>query len=428
MCSRPITHLGKTFACRSCDDCIAARRSGWIARAMAEKSIWPFTLCIALTYNDDTQANRDGASLFQYADVVAFLKRVRQAFYRVDPSARLKFICAGEQGDRNGRCHWHLILYSDLDLTTIGVFSLPSGPVSNRADLISSHGVNGQIKRLHWSLWFRDGAPMGFVTLQEPDQGGMHYVLSYCLKDQFTQSKSYGTSRSSSVENFATGLFRMSKQPPIGHVWLMRKLEELSRSGSVLVSLNLKVPDMTGYWYPSGTSRINLLWGLQAINQRSRWYLGRNAPQWSTLFASVAGNPADIDILEPKYGKETFEEFAAKLHAKQAERVEGWRHTELRRSCGGSLPCDTCLATFTDEFRQSIGVVCSGTDANFNQTFETFDGFPVEHTRHPAGEISRSGSVNIHCRKLRSEDRADILSAFDGKLFAIRSPDVQITS
>ena len=429
MCTRPITLDGNTFACRSCDACIASRRSGWIARAMAEKSIWPYTLCLALTYGEDTQASRDAASLFNYADVSAFLKRLRQAMFRIDPTSRLKFICAGEQGDRNGRVHWHLILYSDLDLTSVGSFSRLSGPVTDRSKMLSTHGVGGKKVRLHWTLWAKDESPIGFVTLQEPDQGGMSYVLSYCLKDQFTQSKSFGTARSGKVENFATGLFRMSKRPPVGHVWLMRKMEALDASGSVLPSLNLKVPEMSGYWYPSGISRATLLWGFQAINQRSRWYLGRNSPQWSSLLSSLADNPVDLDILEPKHDKETFEEFAAKLHAKQAERVEGWRHAEIRSTCGGHLPCDTCLATFTEGFRRSIGVLCSGSDAYGNETFETVDGFPVEEIRNSSGDFSRSGAVNIHCRKFnRAEDRADIQAAFDGKLFAVRSSHVQVTS
>ena len=85
MCSEPINYVDKetgeavTFACRVCNECIAARRSGWIDRGMAERACHTHSLCVTLTYNTETEENRDARRMFQYADVMAFLKRLRRA-------------------------------------------------------------------------------------------------------------------------------------------------------------------------------------------------------------------------------------------------------------------------------------------------------------------------------------------------------------
>lgn len=346
MCTRPITKDGKTFACRTCDECIATRRAGWIARAMAEKAMWPHTLCVALTYNNDTQENRDAAAMFNYGDVRAFLKRLLRASTYKKPGTRVRFICAGEQGDRYGRCHWHLILYSDLDLTQLGTVQLRGETITDRNDMFT---VGKQKRRLDWSLWGK-----GFVTFQEPDQGGMAYVLSYCLKDQFTQQKSEGTMREAKSENFATGLFRMSKRPSIGESWLMRKLEGLEATGSVLPSLQIKVPDMSGYWHPNGTFREKALWGLVALNQRAVWATGANAPQWAALLASCKDNPADLEILNVAQEEPDDETLDARIARTQREAAGDAILRETVRKCGAKLPCPQCLYALATKDRKSL--------------------------------------------------------------------------
>lgn len=356
MCTRPITQNGKTFACRTCDECIAVRRHGWVARAMAEKTQWKHTLCLALTYSDETQESRDGARMFAYADVRDFLSRMRRACRYLDPAARLKFLCAGEQGGRNGRCHWHMIIYSDLDLTGLGTVRGRYGKLTDRAAMMT---VGKRKRRLNWTLW-----PFGFVTFQEPDEGGMHYVLSYCLKDQFTEEKARGSMREAKAENFATGLFRMSKRPPIGENWVMRKLEALDATHSVLPNTKLRVPGFSGYYFPSGRFRETLLWGLVALNQRAVWATGANAPQWAALLASCSDSESDMEILngettapelDPEHDDYASDNFRSSSRARQ-EAGERERR-EFARRCGSSLPCRDCLDELSDHTLAGLGVV-----------------------------------------------------------------------
>jgi hypothetical protein len=262
---------------------------------MAEKAENSHAACVTLTYADNTQHRRDGAAMFCYADVRQFLSALRAAARREANRAKwnfvpsIRFLCAGEQGERNGRCHWHMILYTNFDLSRLGKFRLRGKLVSHRRDMITE---GKRKRRLNWTLW-----PHGFMTLQEPDQGAMSYVLSYCLKDQFTHESSRGTMREAKAENFATGLFRMSKRPAIGESWLMRKLEGLDASGSVLPNLQLSIPDFAGYWHPNGLFREKLLWGLVALNQRALWSTGAPAPQWASLLSSCAESASDMEIL-----------------------------------------------------------------------------------------------------------------------------------
>lgn len=361
MCSDPQEMLDKEtgdvniVACRRCDQCIAVRRHGWVARAMAEKAMWNHTLCVALTYNDETQENRDAAAMFVYADVRAFLNRLRSACRdeakRLEwegPLPRIKFLAAGEQGSRNGRCHWHLIIYSDMDLRLIGEVSGKFGRVADPAKMMT---VGKRKRRLHWDLWGK-----GFVTFQEPDQGGMNYVLSYCLKDQFTEEKADGTARHAKAENFATGLFRMSKRPAIGESWIIQKMESLLAVNSVLPSLQIKIPAMRGYWYPGGSARKRVLWHIRAVATLVRWRTGKQAPQWSGLINGLQDNLSDMEIL---LGQETEEyqalpEVGEDLRTREVERQA--RDELTRRKCGGQYPCEECCHKYSDEQLAALGI------------------------------------------------------------------------
>jgi len=342
MCSRPIERDGNTFACRTCDECISTRRYNWVARAMMEKALHPHCLVLALTYDDTTEHNRDAARMFQYLDVRLFLARLREAIKAAEQPQGVRFLVAGEQGSRNGRCHWHMILYSQADLTQIGEIT---GLQNNKRVVITDRKemmtFGKHKRRLNWHMW-----PHGYVTFQEPDVGGMHYVLSYCLKDQFTVEKSKGTMRQAKAENFATGLFRMSKRPAIGEQFVFNKFADLDKKGAVLPALSFKVPGFYGTYIPSGSFRQKALWALVALNQRAIYTTGRDAPQWSSLLSSCQDNQSDLEILTnvKAQEEETPFEFASRiiLASKEVDRQRSIG--QAHRKCGRKYPCQDCLA------------------------------------------------------------------------------------
>ncbi|WP_124087904.1 rolling circle replication-associated protein [Pseudogemmobacter humi] len=330
---------------------------------MAEKACHQHSMWVDLTYSDDTQSSRDAAALFAYCDVMAFMKRLRKR--ATDDWKRLKksgvtplpdrpyvrFLCAGEQGDENGRCHWHLIIFSNFDLTEVGAFlGIRQGEkvqITDRRQMIST--FRGSNIRLDWDLWSVDGHPIGYVCLHDVDQGGVSYVVSYVLKDQFTGEKSKDTMRESKSENFATGLFRMSKRPGIGHEFLLRKMEVLEASGSVLPSLNIKIPGFKGYWHPHGQWRNRLLWWLRALNTRRLWATGRDAPQWSTLLASCADNPSDMETLNgeiiPPEENPANDDYESPISAARKRAREAAALAAAKAARAGNQPCccESCL-------------------------------------------------------------------------------------
>ena len=311
------------------------------------------------------------------------------------PSESVRFIVAGEQGDRNGRCHWHIVLFSDVDLTMIRpikrIINGVKRPVKDKADIIS---VGNKKIRCDWDLW-----PHGYVAFQEPNEGGMHYVLSYCLKDQFTEEKSHETKRQAKVENFATGLFRMSKRPAIGATWLWAKLQTLEQKGACLPSLNLKVPGFKGYYQPSGSFRQALLWSLVALNKRHVWATGKNLPQWPSLLSSVQDNQTDSEVLLGSQTEQAddVEQLDAQLAKRQRETAGFQARRDFARACGNVLPCEACLSQIPVDLLAPLGVERY---QEFGAIFHrAAPGFAPVHER----QRENVGQSNPFCRKRGSK-------------------------
>jgi hypothetical protein len=395
MCSRPpTTDDGKQFACRSCNECIATRRHGWVGRAMAEKATSEHMLAFTLTYDDDTPENRDSAAMFNYFDVRLWLARVRDAIKRAEKPGSVRFIVAGEQGERNGRCHWHVILYSYTDLLQLGSYSRFGKPVTGAQNMLT---VGSKKVRLHWDLWGR-----GFVTVQAGDEASAHYCLSYALKDQFSNEKSRETMREAHGENFATGLFRPSKRPPIGAVWLWSKLDRLQAMGAVLPSIQLSIPGFAGYYVPQGSYRTELLWGLRGINDWCRMTTGVDAPQWSSLLQSLAENPPDLEILsdvkEEHSTQDGFDTDEARFAFRSREAAANKRRGEIVRRCGGQLACSDCLHLLDFESLKACGVEIYDLDGQ--DALRSAPGYdPV-----PDRQQARGKGCNPYCRSRGSRE------------------------
>jgi hypothetical protein len=307
MCSRPRDFVLPderivAVPCRKCNQCLAVRRHLWTARAMMEKASHRFAFSITLTYNNDTQHARDAAMFFNYAHVHSFLERLRLAVKRAGGFG-VRFLACGEQGSQNGRCHWHLIIFTDIDLCSIGVFhGLQGGSLVEAVSPSDILSAGGTVRRLHWSMWVDpDANPFGYVTIQVADRKAMAYVLKYVLKDQFTIENSAGTMREASAERYATGVFRMSKTPPIGSLFFWRRFQMFIDTYSLPPDMTIRVPDMSGYLVLSGGMRKRYIWALYSLAKWIRWQTGSDASQYFTLFLSLSD--FEKDILDGSYIK-----------------------------------------------------------------------------------------------------------------------------
>lgn len=380
MCLRPITvATGEQVSCRSCDACITRRRFDWVSRGMAEKAMSAQTLVFALTYNDETQENRDGAKMFRYTDVRRWLARLRRDIaFKTGQTSAVRFLIAGEQGDENQRVHWHAVLFSDVDLLTVGKWVNYKGEeVTDREKMISPYGKNKPKFRYSWSMW-----PHGFTVVQEPDEEGMSYALGYALKDQYAVDKSANDRRITKAENFSTGVFRMSKTPPVGAYFLEGLLCELGGNLDVLPALRVSVPELRGYWSPTGSMRKALIRGLRWLNDQSLEATGRPAAQWSSLIASCADNASDLEGLIDGEEDEDAESIGAEIERKSREYQRRLSDREIAERCGGALPCIECCRGLPEAALSAVGLRRGSYD---EPEFVTFDGGAADFSERGSG-------------------------------------------
>jgi len=385
MCVRPATIGGFQVSCRKCDACIGNRKKFWLGRALAEKAMHPFCFSITLTYGNETQFQRDGAAFFRYEDVRQLLHRLRSDAFATFGVRGLRFLCCGEQGDRHGRVHYHLILFSPSDITKLGEFSTPWQDSVLPCDVVTKSGEPP--KRLNWSKW-----PHGYVLFQEPDEGGISYALSYALKDQFSAMESQGSARITRSENFGTGLFRQSRRPSIGLPYFDRLFADLRSRGAVLPSLRLIIPPMRRHWFPIGTMRRYFLESLRQLNDDIRLQTGRDAPQWSSLLASLADNDNDLRVLNGQtIEAESVEDLAADIRAKHAYNQRDHFIAQTVRNCGSSVACHACLNSYHPAFLSQHGI------EPFEGGFRFAKSDPEGHALRSAQSDRQAGGLNPLC-------------------------------
>lgn len=353
-CSAPLLINGQKVGCRSCNYCVGRRVRGWVVRAMMEKAMWPNSFAVALTYDEKTEESRRGARMFDYRGIELLNKRLREHMSRATKrEENLSFIACGEQGERFKRCHWHLLYFSNVDFCSLGEWRAPWGVVTRPEEIISAQ--RGEVHRRVWSLW-----PHGYVTVQQPDYGGMRYAMSYALKDQFNVRNAEGTARHHRAEVFATGYLSVSKKPAIGERFVRAYLEQCRVAGLVPPTRSLAVPGCDHPWRPVGRLADILLDGFAAINAEVRLRTGRDAAGWSSLLYEARDSEGDLETLG-NYDEQAAEQDEdpesgdAYLRVATAERERDARRREARRRCGSTEACSLCLRGRGD--LASIGII-----------------------------------------------------------------------
>lgn len=151
------------------------RVDDFVGRCLGEQMVSATTLALTLTYEGD----RVEAGFLYYKHVQDMLKRLRKAGFQV------RYMCAGEYGEKKGRAHWHIIL-----------FFKDRGP-----DLAVD-------TRVSWEFW-----PYGLVYAQNANYEGFRYLLKYTLK----QAHNHGQKK----------VLRLSKYPPIGAAYFQDLAERM---------------------------------------------------------------------------------------------------------------------------------------------------------------------------------------------------------
>lgn len=186
MCINPIeVQPGYWASCRFCWQCQQNRVNDYVGRALAESRTSVATYSVTLTYRDE--GNGANRAVLTYRDVQLFLKRLRKAGYNV------RYIVAGEYGELKARAHWHIVLFFQ-ECAPERVYASEAREGDQIYVASSPLDPAGRIIWPHW--------PHGFVFFQEPDFGGLRYVLKYIQKGEKGEASQSHLS--------------MSKKPPLG--------------------------------------------------------------------------------------------------------------------------------------------------------------------------------------------------------------------
>lgn len=402
MCTDPQTANGRTFPCRVCDECVSGDRIGWLCRAMYERASSRYTFSITLTYSEETEESRQAARMFEYRHIKLLLKKLRrEAEYKFGRGCgAIRFMVAGEQGTRNGRCHWHLILFSDFDVMALGGFTTLCGvPRYDRADVVSLPGRGRSVIQLRWSKW-----PYGIVAVQEPDEGGISYAVTYALKERFAADRSRGTLRESRSEVFSAGLFRMSKRPAIGWRYFEALAQRWVSEGFCPPQMAFRVPDSKYTYYPKGLLRERLLVLLREANARYHARVGRDFPQWSSLRASVyrpePGGERERDILDGKEAEQR-EQFGAdearEIAARTAYQAREYDYRRIARQCGSTVACGVCLNSAEAGDLERLGIAVLRREPGYT-AYHFKDGDPKGARLRQCQKDGAGSGINPLCK------------------------------
>ena len=162
----PREFRGVFISCRQCWQCKETRVDGVVGRCIAEMQTSGATYCVTLTYGGDDRITGEvplRARLLDYGDVSGYLKRLRK-------TVPVRYVAAGEYGDRRGRGHWHLIQFMPREFPGIELD-----------------------RRFNHHTW-----PHGFMYWEAAIYEKMRYACSYVLKNADARQNAerrYGASR-----------------------------------------------------------------------------------------------------------------------------------------------------------------------------------------------------------------------------------------
>ena len=205
--------------CKKCVGCRSDNAKMWTLRAVHEMKLHKYNCFITLTYDNNSDLVAEDplciASL-RYKHFQNFMKRLRKRF----PKDKICYLVCGEYGLKDGRAHWHAILFG---------FDFPDKElvyVKNNYQHFYS-----QILQDCWSTYKKETdtyEPIGFIDLCNCDLDCCKYVAGYVLKklpvDQKGATVGHYLDDSGVVQDIelvgvAPPIIRSSRNPAIGLKW-----------------------------------------------------------------------------------------------------------------------------------------------------------------------------------------------------------------
>lgn len=186
-CKKPmwLPKQGAHVPCGKCIPCLANRREEWTSRIIMEAQNHRESCFLTLTYNNE---NLPPDRCLRREEMQAFFKRFRKAIH----PRKVRYFYCGEYGTKDGRPHYHAI-----------VFNWPSCLFIGRRD-VQSRGVDCLCPSC---LPIVNAWGKGHIRNLEMNAQRARYTAKYCMKDQVVVDNTAGR-----TPQFAG----MSLKPPLG--------------------------------------------------------------------------------------------------------------------------------------------------------------------------------------------------------------------
>jgi hypothetical protein len=219
--------------CGQCIGCRMDRAKAWSIRCMHEASMWDKNCFITLTYNDE---NLPDNGMLKKEDFQLFMKRLRKRFKgqksTVDKDGKIiwpiRFYMCGEYGDRDGRPHFHALLFN-FDFSDRVLWK-----------------KTGAGERLYRSAILEDLWKFGYSSVGDVTVKSAGYVARYVMKkvngDAARHHYYAGYDQETGECLWAPAEFnRMSLKPGIGQAWFDKFYQDIYPEGKVVLEGGRKV-------------------------------------------------------------------------------------------------------------------------------------------------------------------------------------------
>lgn len=246
--------------CKKCIGCRSDNASMWSMRAYHESILHKKNCFITLTYNNEAGDLLDDPLCMyslRYRHFQLFMKKLRKEF----PQEHIGYIVCGEYGHKNGRAHWHAILFN---------FDFPDKELVYESKGFP-HYKSEILNRL-WSKYIvntKTFVPIGFCDLANVDYDCCSYVSQYVMKKLPDIVTSPIVSYDDEgipirLEERAPVLVKTSRNPSIGLDWFVKYGKNAVERGFCYSPSNkkfrLKVPqyyyDKFEEFYPERSKEI----------------------------------------------------------------------------------------------------------------------------------------------------------------------------
>jgi len=163
------TPISVYYTCGDCFECYKKRAIEWSTRVGHELASYEDNIFVTLTYDDQKLVyDKDGTPSynFDYTDFQAFMKRLRTRI----PNTRIRYFTSIEYGGKNGRLHFHAILFN-------------FHPNLQRRNKTTPTAIAPSGFQLYHSSFLEELWPHGFHSFSEASVETAYYIASYALSD-----------------------------------------------------------------------------------------------------------------------------------------------------------------------------------------------------------------------------------------------------